>query len=191
MKSVLKLYNFYILVTIAVLTSCKNDISEVKKLTSHYEYPEFSSKDITIYRSDSAKIIFRLKAPQMIKYNTKDKNYVLFPKGIYAVHYFPEYPDVESYIKANYAKFLPEEKLWEAKGNVVAQNRKGEKLFAEQIFWDQATGKIYSDKNIKIITEDEIIYGKGFESDQYLEHYKIKKIRGTVYINDSTETVQN
>jgi LPS export ABC transporter protein LptC len=184
----IKTYKILFLLTSTIFISCKNNIEEVKKFTTHIEYPEFTAENISIYRSDSAKVIFRLSAPQMIKYNTKDKNYILFPKGIYAVHYFPEYPNIESYIKANYAKYLPEDKLWEAKGNVKAQNRKGEKLFAEQIFWDQKKQIIYSDKNVKIQTEDEIIYGKGFEADQYFEHYKIKKIRGTVYINDSTET---
>ncbi len=184
----MKHFKFYILLVLIILTSCKNDMEEVKKLTTHIEYPEFTAENITIYRSDSAKVIFRLTAPEMIKYNTKEKNYVLFPKGIYAIHYFPDYPQVESYIKANYAKYLPEDKLWEAKGNVEAQNRKGEKLYAEQIFWNQEKQIIYSDKNVKIETEDEIIYGTGFEADQYFEHYKIKKIRGTVYVNDSTAT---
>ncbi len=169
-----------------LMFSCKNKLEDVKKLTVHHDYPEFTARNITIFRSDSAKVIFRLKTKKMIKFNTKEKNYVLFPEGIYAIHYFPDYPQVESYIKADYAKFLPEKQLWVAKGNVEAQNRKGEKLFAEEIYWNQKEEKIYSDKNIKIQTNEEIIYGTGFEADQYFEHYKIKQIKGTVYIKDDS-----
>ena len=189
MKPTYKILFFLLFVT--VLYSCKNKLEEVQKLTTHKEYPEFTAENITIYRSDSAKVIFQLTAPEMIKYNTKEKNYVLFPKGIFAKHFFPEYPHLDSYIKAEYAKYMPDKDLWVARGNVVAQNRKGEKLFAEEIFWDQKNQKIYSDKNIKIQTGDELIYGKGFEADQYLEHYKIKHIKGTVYINENDSTLQN
>ena len=166
--------------------SCKNKMEDIKKLTSKIDYPEFTAKNITIYRSDSAKIVLRLETKKMIKYNTKEKNYILFPEGIYAIHYFPDYPHIESYIKSDFAKYWPDKQLWVVKGNVEAQNKKGEKLFGEEIYWDQKLEKIYSDKNIKIQTDEEIIYGKGFEADQYFENYTIKKIKGTVYINEDS-----
>jgi len=185
MKKILKYITAIIIFNI-LFFSCKNKMEDIKKLTSKIDYPEFTAKNITIYRSDSAKIVLRLETKKMIKYNTKEKNYILFPEGIYAIHYFPDYPHIESYIKSDFAKYWPDKQLWVVKGNVEAQNKKGEKLFGEEIYWDQKLEKIYSDKNIKIQTDEEIIYGKGFEADQYFENYTIKKIKGTVYINEDS-----
>ncbi len=180
----------FLIIGISIISvSCKNKIEEVRKLTAHSEQPPYVTENINVFHSDSGHVIFQLKAPLMIQYQTKEKNYTVFPKGVIAKHFYPEYPSEDSYIKADYAKYLPKDNIWEAHGNVIAQNRKGEKLFAEEIFWNMKEEKIFSNKNIKIQTEDEIIYGTGFEADQYFEHYTIKKIRGTVYINeDSTQT---
>ncbi len=163
--------------------SCKNDVKDVIALTKHYRYPEVRAIDINILRSDSAKLYFQLFANEMIQYSNNDKPYILFPSGFYSKH-FDVYPVVESSIKADWAKYFVNEKLWLAKSNVVAVNSEGEKLFAEELYWDQDKKIIYSDKYVKIQTADEIIFGDGFEADQDMEHYKIKKVKGTVYIND-------
>lgn len=61
------------------------------------------------------------------------------------------------------------------KNNVEAISVKGDKLNTEELTWNQKTQKISSDKFVKITTRDEIIFGDGFESNQDLTNYKIKK----------------
>ena len=166
-----------------VLMSCKNDVNEVVSLTSHYRYPEMRAIDISLFRSDSAKLYFQLFAKEMIQYSNDKKPYILFPQGFNAKH-FNQFPIPESSIRAEWAKYFVNEKLWWAKNNVVAENSDGEKLFAEELYWDQKKEIIYSDKYVKIQTPEEIIFGEGFEADQNMSHYKIKKVTGTVYIED-------
>lgn len=163
--------------------SCKNDVKQVIALTKHYRYPEVRAIDINIFRTDSTHLNFQMFANEMIQYSNNDDPYILFPKG-FSSKQFDSFPNIESFIKADWAKYFVKNKIWLAKSNVEATNSEGEKLFAEELYWDQKKKIIYSDKYIKIKTADEIIFGKGFEADQNMENYKIKKVTGTVYIND-------
>ena len=66
-----------------------------------------------------------------------------------------------------------------AQGNVCLSNIKDEFLYAEELYWNQKTKKVYSEKFVKIETPDEVIYGEGFESDEEFTSYVIKKIKGS------------
>lgn len=44
--------------------------------------------------------------------------------------------------------------------------------------------RIYSDKFVRITTEDEILYGEGFESNQEFTNWKIIKPTGSIKIKD-------
>jgi len=66
----------------------------------------------------------------------------------------------------------------------VAFNEAGEKLETELLFWDQRKDLIYTDRFVKITTEDQIIQGYGLESDPRLTRRKIKNLSATIYIND-------
>lgn len=60
-------------------------------------------------------------------------------------------------------------------GNVHIQNLKGEQFDTELLYWDQRTQRIYSDEFIRIEQPDRIITGHGFESNQQMTVYTIRK----------------
>jgi hypothetical protein len=49
---------------------------------------------------------------------------------------------------------------------------------------DQKKELIYTDRFVKITTEDQIVQGYGLESDPRLSKRKIKNLSATIYIND-------
>ena len=53
----------------------------------------------------------------------------------------------------------------------------GEVLETSDVNYDHIKEKIYSDSNIKIIKDKDVIYGKGFESDTKLKNIVIKNQR--------------
>jgi LPS export ABC transporter protein LptC len=59
----------------------------------------------------------------------------------------------------------PDNKILEAKNDVVVINENGEKLNTEQLFWDQKEQKITSNTFVKITRKTEIIMGDGLESN--------------------------
>jgi len=66
----------------------------------------------------------------------------------------------------------------------VAINEAGERLETELLFWDQNKELIYTDRFVKITTEDQIVQGYGLESDPRLSRRRIKNLSATIYINE-------
>ena len=63
-------------------------------------------------------------------------------------------------------------------------NELGEKLNTEHLIWLQEEERIYSEVFVKITTEDEIIMGDGFESNESFTNFKITHITGTILVED-------
>jgi LPS export ABC transporter protein LptC len=91
--------------------------------------------------------------------------------------------NIVSSITAEYAKNFDRDDRWEAKNNVIATNLNGDTLKTEYLVWDTKKQKIFSDQFVKFIRTDKTITGIGFESNQDFTEYKIKDIKGILYVN--------
>jgi LPS export ABC transporter protein LptC len=60
--------------------------------------------------------------------------------------------------------------------DVVAVSDSGVTLTTDELIWKNKTKKIVTDKFVRIVSEEEIIEGYGFESDQNLTNYTIFNI---------------
>ena len=180
--------------TIAIffLGSCQNDIEQVRKLTKDEDFPLRVQYDVHYEYSDSARKNFDLQAPEVADFSQEEPPYIEFPQGIEVVFYDKQGKQ-EAFLEANYAKYLPKDNRWNARGNVIVVNSKKEELNSEELMWNQKTGKIYSDKFVKIITEESILSGDGFEADQNFEKWTIKKSSGIIDIveNEENETEED
>ena len=109
-----------------------------------------------------------------------------FRKGIKIVMFEKDSLSSESAtLTANYAIFYEDRKLWEAKGDVVAVNKDGRRLYTSQLFWNQATHRIYSNVDSKIVSADEVYHCEGFESDEQMKDWTYRKLKGVTYVNDA------
>ena len=67
----------------------------------------------------------------------------------------------------------------EAFGNVVVISDSGINLKTEHLYWDNSMEKVVSDTFVTITTADQdTFYGVGFESDQYLNNWVVRRIYG-------------
>ncbi len=165
--------------------SCENDIGKIRSITDSADLPEVSANDVEIIYSDSGRVTMKITAGEIRQYSKVEKPYIEFPKGIYA-RFYTDSLTVESEIRANYAIYHTKEKLWDARGNVIANNlQKGEKLNTEELFWDENKKLIYSNSFSRIETKDGTFYGEdGFESNQRFTKWRLKSSRGTVNFKD-------
>ncbi len=149
------------------------------------DLPVVAANEVQIIYSDSARVRLRISAPEINRYNTSEKQYTEFPKGI-LVEQFDTSLQVTALIKANYAIFYEKQNLWLARSNVIARNLlKNEELNTEELYWDQNNGMIYSQKFTKIVNEDGVFYGEGgFEAKEDLSKWRMKGIKGKVNIKD-------
>jgi len=174
------------------LAACENDIEIINTLTNTTSLPDISGKKVEILYSDSGRVTMRLNADEIKQYGKIERPYIEFPKGIHVV-FFDDSLQIKSEIFADYAKYFQEEKLWEARGNVVAENiLTGEKLNTEELFWDETLQRIYSNSFSRIENKGNIFYGqKGFETNQKFTPLRLKSSKGSVTMKDEANPDKN
>lgn len=152
------------------------------------------SDSLTIISSENGQKDYRFETPLLERYELAKEPYMEFRKGINIVTY-DSLGQVETSLIADYAINFENQKLWEAKGNVVAKNAKGQILETQQLFWNQKTKKVYSNVDSKVTQDNDVIVGVGFESDESMENFTFRKPKGKLLVDvaptDSTTAVVN
>lgn len=171
-----------LILVIVSLVSCEKKTGTLEKIDI-LTLPALTVKDDTTVYTDSGLVQLVLITPLMESYEKTESPYSEFKSGINVLFYDGHKEPVAS-IKGNYAKFTENKNLWELHDSVVAVNEAGDKLETELLFWDQRKALIYTDRFVKITTEDQIIQGYGLESDPRLSKRRIKNMSAIIYIND-------
>ena len=144
------------------------------------------SENLSIIQSENGHKSYHFQTPLMEGYSMAHDPYREFRKGIKIVMYDKDSLSSESAtLTANYAIFYENRKLWEAKGDVVVVNKDGRRLHTSQLFWNQATHRVYSNVDSKIVSADEVYHCEGFESDEKMKDWTYRKLKGVTYVNDT------
>lgn len=167
------------------IISCEKKNLTIQKIDI-LTLPSHTAKDFTTTYTDSGKLQLVLTAPLMESYDKAETPYSEFRSGL-KVLFHDGQPEPVASVTAKYAKYTDSKNLWELKDSVIAINENGEKLETELLFWDQKRSLIYTDRFVKITTEDQIIQGYGLESDPRLSKRRIKNLSAVIYINDEQE----
>lgn len=166
----------------ALFFSCREKI-EIVDASLKPEVPTQIVYDFVTSFTDSAVLQLKLKSPLMKYYGKKEVPYADFDEGIEVLFYEGEDKMIGE-ITANFARYTKSKGLWEVRENVIAINDEGEKLETELLFWDENKNLIYTDNYVRITQKDQIIMGNGLESDTKFDHWKIKNVTATIYIDD-------
>lgn len=166
--------------------SCINDVNDVKEFATEDRRPLEVQENLFMTYSDSSFIKMELKAPLAENYPHLEEPELKFPDGI-KVRFFDAFGNEDSRLRSNYAIRYPQKGMWEAKGDVVVVNKKGEQLNTEELFWNEKTEEIYSNEFVKITTGKEVIMGEGFEADQNFTNYTISKVTGQITLEEENE----
>lgn len=168
----------------AMLFSCENNIETVNTVTAKDNTPFEISKNIKLIYSEDSKILVQLKTPLLERY-MGERPYMEMPRGV-EVNFYDSLMKVSSHLKANYAISYENEKITEARNNVIVINEKNEQLNTERLFWDEKKAIIYSDVFVKITTPDEVLFGEGFESDERFDKWTIRRPKGSFTIKEDS-----
>ena len=161
------------------LTGCGNDIETVKSLTQLRTGPNMSAGKIEVIFSESGNIQAKLYSPLLNRYEGQSP-YLEFPKGFRIVMY-DSLMRISSTITGNYGKRDEVTRIMDAKGNVIVRNElENKQLNTEHLTWDENRQLIFSDVNVKIITQDKILYGSGIKSNESFTWYQIPNVSATL-----------
>ncbi|MCX7954212.1 MAG: LPS export ABC transporter periplasmic protein LptC [Bacteroidales bacterium] len=173
-----------IILSLFFTLSCSNDLEVINSIVASDTIPVLKIEEFYFEESENGKIKVTVKAPIVKRYETTKDTITLFPKGI-EVFFYKEYPNVESMIKAKYAKHSQNKKQWEVKYNIVATNSKGDTLYTDLLYWDEKEHKVFSNKYSRIVTQDGTLIGRnGFESDENLSWWRVFNTQGVVNVKE-------
>ncbi len=166
-----------------MLISCgQNEMEEVKALTDREEVPVRTSYGVELTYSDSGRKLMKLYAQEMEHFEKEGKGArIEFHKGFHIVFY--ENDSIDSELQAERGTMYENQERMIARNNVVVKNAKGERLNTEKLTWDRDSGKVYTDKFVKITRADGVIHGNGLVAEEDLSKYRIKEITGEWYFD--------
>ncbi len=161
------------------LSSCGSDGEKpmVDAVLDRAAMPMLVADSVSTLISDSGITRYRIKTARWEVYDKAQPSHWKFPNGIY-LEKFNEELEVEASLEADSAYYDEEAQIWRLDGNVHALNLEGERFETQQLFWEQKKERIYSDSVITIHRETSTITGIGFESNQEMTKYTIKKPTG-------------
>lgn len=172
----MKLYNITIVLIAVVMlflySACSNteDLIDIKY--DPETTPSMNTDSVTMLISDSGITRYKLVSDNWQVFDKAKEPYWYFPEGIY-IERFDSIFQVEAKIKADTAWSFTEKKLWRLKGHVDIRNMEGEMFLSDELFWDQQSKSVYSDKFIEVKRGDTELKGYGFESNQEMTEYRI------------------
>ena len=145
--------------------------------------PTMLTRDVKTIISDSGMAKYRITAKLWLVYDEVKVPVWKFPHGLYLEKFDRKFK-IEAHVKCDSSTFFQETKLWRLDGNVEIKNVAKDEFLTEQLFWSQSQHKIYSDSFIHIVKSDRVIEGYGFESNEQMTQYNIKKVSGIFPVDE-------
>ena len=165
------------LLTGSVATSCKEDARIDTATVSAGDVPTMMTRDVETLISDSGVTRYRINTPVWYMYDEVQEPYWKFPEGLKLVK-FDNFFRTEATVDADSATYFKNKQVWRLDGNVNISNVMNEKFLTQQLYWDQRGHKLYSDSFIHIERTDRVLEGYGFESNEQMTRYTIKRVSG-------------
>ena len=179
---------FILLFITTVILSCQTNPQKMEALVKDLEEPVVISEDVEWFYTKNGLASHRLTSPKVLRFEGQ-KEYIEFPLGL-EVFSFNVHGEDEAFMKSDYAIQHLDDKTIEAKGGVLLENLKGEKLETEFLVWDEKRGQIFTEELVKITKQGQLIIGEGFESNTSFSKYTLKNSRGIINL-DQVEHAQD
>lgn len=166
--------------------SCKAEVDADKITSQLEEQMNFEvAEDVTIWYTDSALLKAKIKGEILRRYIDRVKPFDEFSDGV-QVDFYDEDGLKESQMLADYAIRYDKDEIIVARDpdGVVLSNEKGDTLISTEVIWNSREDRIYTDRFVKIVTPDRIIWGQGFESNNDFSKGRIKAVEGELIVNE-------
>jgi len=175
--------NFFVCsIILFMLISCKNNFEEVKKIGVSENAPIGVAEFIDLKYTDSGRVTASLRSPKMLDYSNRDFAFNEFPEGI-DLDLFDE-ENKKSNVIADYAIVYDKTGIIDLQGNVVLSSTSNDTLFAEQLYYDQNREWLFTNKPVTFRTGQDVINGKGFDSDVKFTKAQVLEIDGIITLDE-------
>lgn len=172
-------------VTVIIVTlffSCKNNFKEVQNIGILDSGPLTIAENINTKYTDSGKIKSNLISPKMLNFSNREFPFYEFPEGVNLTLFDED--NNKSNVIADYAILYEETNLIDLQGNVVLTTHNSDTLYAEQLFYDQKTEWLFTNRPVRFRTKDQLINGNGFDSDRTFTQARVLEVTGRIFIDE-------
>lgn len=167
-----------------VTQSCGEEKRETIAISADPEtFPTMKTLDVSTTISDSGFTRYHITSLIWLMFEEAQEPHWNFPEGLYVIKYDNNMKE-DGTFTADTATYWSVKKLWRFDRNVRMKNVNGDRFLTQQLFWDQNKRKLYSDSFIHIERSDRIIEGYGFESNEEMTEYVIRRPSGIFPTSD-------
>ncbi|GAA4237055.1 LPS export ABC transporter periplasmic protein LptC [Postechiella marina] len=180
--STYRMFNIVTAIAVTMFFSCNNNLSQVNKIGVSENEPIAEAVDLNFKYIDSGRVKSILISPQMLDYSNRSYPYKEFPKGL-DLEVFNE-DNKRSNIIADYAIIYDLTNLIDLQGNVKLITADKDTLFAEQLYYDNTKGWLFTNKPVKFRTGLDLIHGNGFDSNSKFTNAEVLEVSGIVTLDE-------
>lgn len=163
-------------------SSCENSKENISNFISSEELPVEELTHSEIIYTENGMLKVKIMSNKMERYVNDEDRVELFD-GVHFDFYRLDIENQKSVLTSEIAIINNTTNIMKAIQNVILESSDNKKLLTEELIWDKSKGLIYTDLEVVIRTEDEIISGIGFKSTPDFTEYEIKEAKGTFSIN--------
>ncbi len=168
-----------LLVSTLILYAC----SQEKVRTAPAIYDKDSVAVMTTYGvntliSDSGVVKYRIVTERWEVSPNRNPSRWIFDKGVF-LSQFNEQFHVFSYIICDTAYYYDKLRRWELRGRVRILTKNGLNFIGEELYWDQNSHELWSNKYSRLITPERRLEGRYFKSDERMTRYYVSNTKGS------------
>ena len=151
--------------------SCENDLENIKLVTATDESPDQIINNVHTLYSDTGVVKFEIIATRMEVFTIPEKK-TIFKNG-FQVNFFKSKDSIEATLTADYAEMKESDNSLFARNKVIFTNfEKKQTLKTEELYWDQQTKRVHTDKAYEIFGEKTHIAGYGMNANETFSDYE-------------------
>ncbi len=158
--------------------SCNNE-NTVKDFSTHDNYTVETTTNASITHTINGKLKAKIDVGKMERFN---KNQIIYLSDGVKLNFYNN-NIVTSTLTSEKAEIDEENNLLKALVNVTLTDKVEKTLNSSSLVWDRNSDDVYTNENVTIKTNDEVIYGSGFKSDSKFEKYYINDVKGNISFN--------
>jgi LPS export ABC transporter protein LptC len=141
--------------------------------------PTLESSHIELLCSEQGFVRYKLFTEKALHYANGDRTY---PEGM-SIEFYESNKKVSATGRANSVYFFAEKNVYAFRGDVELKSLHDKRqLNTEELHWSPETETLYTDKFIRIETEEELLTGEGLTAKQDLSYYSISKVQGLLNV---------
>lgn len=170
---------------LGALAACTEERRErVADVNDPENVPTMTTTNVATFISDSGYTRYHITTPVWYVYDEARVPRWTFPDGLFLEKYDDLFrPDAT--LRCDSAVYFSQKRLWRLDGNVRMRNTAGDRFLTQQLFWDQASRTVYSDSFIHIERSDRVIEGFGFNSNENMTRYTVRRPSGIFPVSPS------